>query len=338
MVGRQSRHRTVLGSAETRTGRHLPIRTLTGLVALIAALSLVVAAAGLFWSGGEGPATVTTLYGETVKLQAEGVYRYDSLLKAGAYRGADAVTLALAIPLLLVTTWLVRRGSLRGAVLLVGTLVWFLYISASLALGTAYNDLFLLYVVLLSASLAAFILAFGSVDPKTLHDRMSPRAPRRSLAAFMVFSGLVTLGVWLVEPVTALVERQPPTIIEHSTTLVTHTLDLAIIVPAAIVSGVLVWRGAPLGYLLAFSLLVLEVLLAPMIALQTLFQLEAGVTFTTGEIVGPIGGFVVIALVAVWFLTSLLRHIDDGVPVSHRGETGQGRRDPAEPSKLSYGS
>jgi hypothetical protein len=193
--------------------------------------------------------------------------------------------------------------------LLTGTLVWFLYVYASLALGTAYNNLFLLYVALFSAALGAFVLAFGSIDLQALPAQVSSRLPRRGLAFFMVGSGVVTLGVWIEAPVSALIKRQPPSVIEHSTTLFTHALDLAVIVPAAILAGVLILRRAPLGYLMAFSLLILEVLLAPMIALQTAFQLQAGVTFTTAEIVGPIGGFVVIALIAIWFLVALLRTI-----------------------------
>ncbi|HEV2072191.1 MAG TPA: hypothetical protein VGR29_01000 [Thermomicrobiales bacterium] len=287
---------------------------------LIIILSLVAASAGLFWQDGEGPTTVTTVHGETVELQGEGVYRYDSILKAGANKGADVVTLVVSIPLLLVATYFFRHGSLRGAWLLTGTLVWFLYLYASLALGTAYNNLFLLYVALFSAALGAFVLAFGSIDLQALPAQVSSRLPRRGLAFFMIGSGVVTLGVWIEAPISALIKRQPPSVIEHSTTLFTHALDLAIIVPAAILAGVLILRRAPLGYLMAFSLLILEVLLAPMIALQTAFQLQAGVTFTTAEIVGPIGGFVVIALIAIWFLVALLRTI--GVDESALQQSG----------------
>ena len=58
-----------------------------------------------------------------------------------------------------------RRGSLRGALLLTGTLGYFLYVYASMALGTVvYNELFLAYVVLFSASLFAFVLALTGID------------------------------------------------------------------------------------------------------------------------------------------------------------------------------
>jgi hypothetical protein len=48
---------------------------------------------------------------------------------------------------------------------LTGALTWFLYVGASYALGAvAYNNLFLIYVALFSASLFAFVLALTSID------------------------------------------------------------------------------------------------------------------------------------------------------------------------------
>jgi hypothetical protein len=41
---------------------------------------------------------------------------------------------------------LYRRGSLRGRLLLIGILTYFLYVYASIAFGAAYNALFLVYV------------------------------------------------------------------------------------------------------------------------------------------------------------------------------------------------
>jgi hypothetical protein len=89
----------------------------------------------------------------------------------------------------------------------------------------------------------------------------------------------------------------------------TYALDLAVITPAAAASGVLILRRAPLGCLIALALLVLEALLAPLIAAQTMNQLAVGVSFTPGEVIGPMAGFAVLALIAVYFIVALLRSI-----------------------------
>lgn len=52
-----------------------------------------------------------------------------------------------------------------------------------------------------------------------------------------------------------------------------------------------------------------EALLAPLIAAQTISQLTAGVILTRGQIIGPVAGFMVQALAAVAVVWSLLRRI-----------------------------
>ncbi len=118
-------------------------RTVVALALLTALLAGAAALVGVFWEGGSAPTTITSIHGEVVELYGEGIYRYDSIFKGAANRGADVVTLAIAIPLLLATLVRARRGSVGARLLLLGTLVWFLYVGVSLALGTAYNSLFL---------------------------------------------------------------------------------------------------------------------------------------------------------------------------------------------------
>lgn len=282
------------------------------LAVIIVVLALIAAGVGLFWRSGSDPISVTTIRGETVELYGQGLYRRDTLFVGAANRGTDAVTLFLGIPLLVVTALLYRRGSLRGGLLLMGALTWFLYVYASYALGAvAYNDLFLIYVALFSASLYALVVMFRSIDTQPLAESVSPRLPRRGLAVFLFVSGALTAIIWLIEPVSALLTDEPPAGLDTYSTLFTTALDIGVIVPATVIAGLLVLRRDPLGYLIAVPLLVLEAMLAPMIGAQTVSQVSAGVSFTAGEIVGPIAGFTVLALVAIWFLVAVLRAISN---------------------------
>ena len=72
-------------------------------------------------------------------------------------------------------------------------------------------------------------------------------------------------------------------------------------------AGVLLLRRSPFGYLVAFPLLVIIVILLPGIVASTVSQLAAGVSFTIGEIVGPIAGFLLLGLVASWLVVLFLR-------------------------------
>src|SRR5688572_9731057 len=104
----------------------------------------------------------------------------------------------------------------------------------------------------------------------------------------MIASGVVTVVVWLGPLLTALLQRQPLELLDSYTTTVTDVLDLGVIAPAVFLSGALILRRAALGYVIAFSLLVLEALLAPMMAAQTAYQVAAGVPITAADFVPPL--------------------------------------------------
>lgn len=289
---------------------------LTGLSLLILGLALITASIGLFWQDGGKTFSFTPLQGETVEIYGKGLYSLDTLFVSATNRGTDAVTLFLGIPLLAVSTLLAQQGSLRGALLRLGTLFYFLYVYASLALGAVnYNPLFLIYVAVFSASLYAFILAFMSIDADSLAAHFTPRLPRRGPALFMIVSGLVTLVVWLIPLVIAVLQQQPPARLDIYTGRVTDALDLGIITPATFVSGGLILRRVPFGYLIALSLLILEIMLLPMIAAQTVSQISLGISLTPGEIVGPLAGFASLGLVGFWVIFTILRNISEQ-PVS----------------------
>jgi hypothetical protein len=210
--------------------------------------------------------------------------------------------------------------------LLTGTLGYFLYVYASMALGTVvYNELFLAYVVLFSASLFAFVLTLTGIDRTAMAARFSAAMPRRGPALFLFASALVTFVVWSTPVVDALVRGMAPARLDMYSTPVTTALDLAVITPAAVLAGALILRFVALGYLLAISLLVLEVMLAPLLAAQTVSQLWAGVSFPAGQIVGPIAGFATVALIAIWVLVAILRNIAEPGPAdSASGHAGHG--------------
>lgn len=284
---------------------------LNWLLPLIIALTLITAGVGLFYRAGSGPFPFTTVHGESVKMSGQGIYFHDTLFTASLSWGTDLVTLFICLPLLALSAWLTRRGSLRGGILLTGVLAYFLYYGASLGLGTAYNRLFLVYIALFSASLYAFILAFTAFDLSSLGERIAPRFPRRGAAIFMIVVGLGLALIWLSDAVGAAIANRPPAGLGPYTTIVTYTLDIGIIAVACIVAAVQLFRRAALGYLLSGVLNIMLVLVAAMVVGQTVMQLNAGVPLTPGEIIGKSASFVVMGAVALWLTVVLLRDISD---------------------------
>jgi hypothetical protein len=287
---------------------------LNWLVPLIIVLTIITAGVGLFYRAGSGAFPFTTVHGESIQMSGQGIYFYDTLFTASLSWGTDLVTLFICVPLLALSAWLTRRGSLRGGILLTGALAYFLYYGASLGLGTAYNRLFLVYIALFSASFYAFILAFRAFDLDGLAEHVSPRAPRRGMAIFMIVVGLALGLIWLSDAVTAAIANQPPAGLGPYTTVVTYTLDIGIIAVACILAAVELLRRNPLGYLLSGTLNIMLALIAAMVIGQTAMQLSAGVPLTPGEIIGKSASFVVMGGVAIWLTIVLLRNVSDRIP------------------------
>lgn len=283
-----------------------PSRAVLVLGAVVVALATFAAAAGLLWPGGDGPSTFTSIRGEQVDVFGEGVYRYDSDFKAGANRGSDLVTLVVAAPALAVALLRYRRRSVGAALAVVGLLTWFVYVYASMAVGTAYNELFVVYVGILSAAVYGIAATVTAVPGDVVRRRLAGlrvAGMRRLLFA----SGAITAVVWFVPLVAAAIGGEPPKLLGHSTTMVTEALDVALITPATFVTAWLLGRRHVAGYLLTAGLLTLLVALLPMIGAQTVFQLAAGIDFGPGEIIGPIAGFMIPAAVAAPLLLRMLR-------------------------------
>ena len=276
---------------------------------LVALLASVAAAAGLFYKNPGAAFPFTTLRGASVQIFGQGLYYYDTVFFGAGYRGQDLVALFLGVPLLIIGMLLFKRDSMSGHLLLVGILGYFLYLYASMALGAAYNPLFLVYTAAFSISLFGFILTFSTVDLGWIAARIPAGLPHRGLAAFMIFAGLVTLFAWGMPLVDSLLKGVPPDRMDSYTTMMTYALDLAIITPATFLCAFLVLRNQPLGYVIASPLLTLIVLLAPQITLSTIFQRAAGIQFTPGEMIGPVAGFVVLGVTAAWLLIDMLRKL-----------------------------
>lgn len=286
-------------------------RAVLVLVAVAGVLAATASTVGLLAASGNGPYPFETLRSARAEIWGRGLYRYDTVFTAAGSRATDLVALLLGLPLLAVSAVGYRRGSRRSGLLLLGALGYVLYVYAGYALGAvAHNRLSLLYAAVFSAALYAFVLLFASFPAEELHTLFPAATPRRGPAALMLASGVVLLAVWGVPLLTAALTGAAPPGLGPYTTEFTMVLDLAVIAPAAFLAGTLILRRRPLGYLVALSLLVLEVLLAPLIIAQTAAQLLAGVRFTAPEVLGPMGGFVLLAGASAAVLVSLLRATD----------------------------
>jgi hypothetical protein len=223
---------------------------LTWMILLIFILALFAACMGLFDHFPGNQMAYTSLRGEPVTINMQGLYWFDTVSTAAQMQGNDLITLVVGLPLLAISTLLAFRGSLRGRLLLTGTLGFFLYTYMSMSMLAAYNNLFLVYVVLFGLSLYAFILSMLSFDLNDLPAHFSDNLPRGWIAALMFTVGAFLTLAWLGRIVTPLVNGTTPAL-ENTTTLVIQAMDLVLIVPLAVLGGILLLKRSAWGYLLS---------------------------------------------------------------------------------------
>ena len=299
-------------------------RPLIWLCWLIVLLVLSYASLGLFWQNNGSPFTFTTLRGQTVDIAGKGIYRYDTLFFAAGFRGNDVITIFLELPMMIVAVLLYRRGSLRGCFLLSGSLVYVLYNSFSLGTGAAYNSLFLLYVVAFTASLFALGILWTQFDFATLGERILPKMPGRGAAIYLFIGGTTTALLWLSDVLPPLVQGNPPLLLGPYTTAITYFVDLGIIAPSCILAGVWLLRQDVRGYLVGFTLFYLLALMGFIVGGQTAFQINAGIEFGTGQLIGMVGSWIVMGCIAIGFVVNILRNLPDQTCFD-RNEAGLGK-------------
>ncbi len=273
-------------------------------IPLIGILALIAAGTGLFYQTPGEPYPFTSHRGETVMIYGQGLYSYDTVSSAAQAKANDLVMLVLGLPLLVVSTWLAFRGSLHGQLLLTGTLGFILYTYMSMAFLAAFNALFLVYTALYSLSLFAFILSTMSVDLAALPGRFSERLPRGWIAGLLFLIAGFLLVAWLGRILPPIIRDQTP-LLENATTMVIQAMDLGLIVPLAVLSGILLLRRSAWGYLLVSVALLKGMTMGIAVSAMGINMALAGVPDSLG-ILGP---FMLITLLNLVMAVVLLRNI-----------------------------
>ena len=257
-------------------GKMLQKKTLSLLVFLIVVVAIVATTMGIFSNEGTGSYQYNSIRGKSVTIYGKGLYRHMSAEVAPQGIAQDYITLFIGIPCLLISFFLALKGSLRGRFMLAGTLGYFFITYLFYTVMGMYNEMFLGYVLLAGTSFFAFVLVLASFDPNHLLLIFSPSAPVRLAGGFLIFTSITIALLWLSIILPPILDGSIiPVQAEHYTTLIVQGLDLAILLPSAIVIAILFIRRKPSGYLLCpvyfiFLSLLMTALTAKVVAMSIL--------------------------------------------------------------------
>lgn len=226
-------------------------------------------------------AVFATVYG----LFGTDLYIHDSISIVAQMMGQDLITLIVVVPLLLGSLYLISKNSLRGQLIWMGSLFYFIYSYASMSFLASYNQLFLVYVAIFSLALYTFLWQLVTLDVKNVKNNFTDGSINNVCAAFLIIMGIMLAFMWLKMILESIITGNAPISLENYTTLVIQALDLGIIIPAAILTGYLLINKNAWGYALASIFLIKVSLLGTAILSMILFMLQRGVSVVLGQIV-----------------------------------------------------
>ncbi|MBC8401287.1 MAG: hypothetical protein H8E14_07345 [Candidatus Marinimicrobia bacterium] len=163
----------------------------------------------------------------------------------------DVGNLLIALPLLLASLWLTYSGKIMGLLCWPGALFYVLYVYVPYLIAIPFNLFFPAYLLLIPLSGIGIIYILTNIDGVAIRRRFIDQAPARTAAGILVGLAILIILHQSILMVSALMNQTTVEIQE----LALWIDDFVVAVPMVLVSGILLWRREPLGFVTAPALL-----------------------------------------------------------------------------------
>lgn len=222
-------------------------------------------------------------------LLLDGLYRDNAFVKT-TWLGNDAVTLFLAVPILVAAMVVSTRKDPKGLqrplgsyLIWMGALDYMLYNYAFYLFGAAFNWFFLVYAALLALSIFALIVGLMNLDVNGISGQVRKEAPVKWIGGYFLFVASGLGLVYLIQSIGFIFTDNVPaivTITEHPTNVV-FALDLTLLIPWPVLGAVWMMKRKPWGYVIAGILNVKGPLYTLVLAINSILVVRAGISETS---------------------------------------------------------
>ncbi len=227
------------------------------LSALVSVLVAIASGAGIF---------VKSIYSqETASYAAQGI-------------GQDIVNLVVAVPVLLISAYFLRKRSARALLVWLGALVYIVYSYVMYAFSVHFGFLFPVYIAVLGLSFYTLFGSLASLKISDLAASFSPNAKAKAVSAFLMIFGVAFFLLWSSDIVRSLAAGTVPRSVTDTglPMNLVHVLDLGFILPGMVISSIMLWKGRPVGYLFAVPLLMFAAIMGMAIIAMLLVMSQRG--------------------------------------------------------------
>ena len=275
------------------------------LVMIITAAAIIASLNGILSNDGDGEYFYESIRGETITIYGKGLYKHMSADVAIQGIAQDYVTLFIGIPFLLFALLWSVKNSLRGILLLSGTLCYFLVTYLFYLSMGMYNEMFLVYAFLLGTTFFAFVLTLFSYDYNNMNRIFTSHSLMRNAGVFLIVNASLVALLWLGVVVPPLIGGTIyPLQLQHYTTLIVQGFDLGLLLPISFVVGILAIRKNNFGYLFTTIYVIFLSYLMLALTSKIIFMASAGENVIPVIFIMP-----TLALIAIVFSVFILKNV-----------------------------
>lgn len=211
-----------------------------------------------FWLWGTLPIALLLIIATVAGVFFPAIYAQDETYFATQGIAQDFISLFVTVPVLLISFFFARKGSIRARLIWMGMLGYTLYSYILYAFYVHFNSLFLVYAGTLALTLYTLIGAIATTDHSAIRaailaQRKNPTRLRRRTAAILFFIAGIFYFLWLSEIIPALLDGvTPQSVLDNGLpTNPVHVLDLTFMLPGLVITGILMLKDKPLAYVIA---------------------------------------------------------------------------------------
>jgi len=195
-----------------------------------------------------------TLFASLMGIKNRYIYN-DSPTFITIWQSNDLITLIMAIPLfiLAIVMWY-KNHSIKSLLVWMSILWYMIYNFAYYVYGAAFNDLYLIHLVIYTLSIGSLIIGLSHFPTSILEKSIKPTFSRKIVIAQMLFVAIGLTVIYTMQSLLYVFNDTLPAIIEQSghVTSVVFTIDFSMVVLFFVMGAVLLIKKNAWGYVIAF--------------------------------------------------------------------------------------
>lgn len=214
------------------------------------------------------PLAILTALVSYAGIFTESTYAKETGVYAAQGIGQDIVNLFIVVPVLFIAAVFAWRKSKLGLLIWSGAIFYLAYSYTIYCFGMHFNSLFIAYCLILGLSFYSLVYFLITSLKEDVTGWFVNKVSTLSTGIFLIVIAILFYFIWLSEIIPAILNNTTPKSITESGLLINpvHVLDIAICLPALIITGIALIKKKNIGFLLAPTMMIFCILMAVAIA------------------------------------------------------------------------